>query len=445
LDGCKGPAVVTISFAEASESTAVVKEIERNRLDSNKLLLEVMETPSDKIVSSVIHTEKYVNVLIKSCQPQDHKVLSDLLAYLLSWIQDKETFSYPPTKYLFNSFMETLKMNSEEERDRTSLFLLQTTISHPHLVEYFAPRLVPPLCSPTTFLRMYQIMQEKNILLPPQVTFVLLSKFDVASWFKKVPESMVLTFHQTLGAAIYSLGLRPAEDQLMTLGLYRKHLQYSLMFQFPVYLTNIITLLLKGMSQFHLYPALWNDVLLSFGLYIKPQLSPPDVVLEIKKYANSQPLFSSSELFALLKLMAQHFSEMKKQQPKTEMLEFYKDYIHDFLMVLSSLSVMWVNVNHRVLCENLENIWTPLLEAWSPWIYPIDLNRLGKNKDLEQVWFFFTETLLYLIGSFERFSTDLVYLVRQTLDQYLADTNCIDCPNLSLIQEQLNRLNQAHT
>lgn len=256
---------------------------------------------------------------------------------------------------------------------------------------------------------------------------------------------MVLTFHQTLGAAIYSLGLRPAEDQLMTLGLYRKHLQYSLMFQFPVYLTNIITLLLKGMSQFHLYPALWNDVLLSFGLYIKPQLSPPDVVLEIKKYANSQPLFSSSELFALLKLMAQHFSEMKKQQPKTEMLEFYKDYIHDFLMVLSSLSVMWVNVNHRVLCENLENIWTPLLEAWSPWIYPIDLNRLGKNKDLEQVWFFFTETLLYLIGSFERFSTDLVYLVRQTLDQYLADTNCIDCPNLSLIQEQLNRLNQAHT
>lgn len=34
LDGCKGPAVVTISFAEASENTTVVKEIERNRLDS---------------------------------------------------------------------------------------------------------------------------------------------------------------------------------------------------------------------------------------------------------------------------------------------------------------------------------------------------------------------------------------------------------------------------
>lgn len=126
--GCTGPASATFSVSEATENPQVVKELERNRIDYNKVLMELMETPSDKIVASVIHTEKFVSIFDKSNRDEDRKVLSDLLTYLLSWFQEKETVMFPPIKHVLNSFMETIRMDT---LDKGSLFLLQTVIPHP--------------------------------------------------------------------------------------------------------------------------------------------------------------------------------------------------------------------------------------------------------------------------------------------------------------------------
>lgn len=51
------------------------------------------------------------------------------------------------------------------------------------------------------------------------------------------------------------------------------------------------------MNNFAFYPQLWDDILLSFGYYSTNQKTQiDDIVAEMKKYAESQPIFSSAEV-----------------------------------------------------------------------------------------------------------------------------------------------------
>jgi len=222
LDGCGGAATVTVSINEATENPQVVKELDRNRNDYNKVLIELVESPSDKVVSSVILTEAFISILFKSSRVEDRVVISDLLGYLLSWIPDS-SLVFPPSKHLFDSLLERIPMETEEDRDRSCLFLLEMAFSYPHLVQYFAPRVVPNLCSINVFLHMYSRIQDKMMGLPPMASFVLLSKFDVGSWLKRADDSSIIAFDGVLGQAFNILSPTPPEDKLMILGLFQKH------------------------------------------------------------------------------------------------------------------------------------------------------------------------------------------------------------------------------
>lgn len=51
------------------------------------------------------------------------------------------------------------------------------------------------------------------------------------------------------------------------------------------------------MDKFSIFPQLWDDILLSFGFYSRNQKTQmAEIVQEMKKYAESQPIFSSTEV-----------------------------------------------------------------------------------------------------------------------------------------------------
>lgn len=152
--------------------------------------------------------------------------------------------------------------------------------------------------------------------------------------------------------------------------LFRKHLQHMVICRFPIYLQPVIQRLLKGMDSLSLYPAVWNDALLSFGLYLpNDNLQLKDLMFEIKKYAESQPIFSAHEvianvykkrknfyliqflylkqLYALLTLLLSHFSKLKEKKPRLELLQYFKLYIQSFSLFLSTLTFMWIYLNHK--------------------------------------------------------------------------------------------------
>lgn len=123
------------------------------------------------------------------------------------------------------------------------------------------------------------------------------------------------------------------------------------------------------MDCFLLYPSLWNDILLSFGFYLpsnKSKLS--DLVNEIRKYAESQPIFSTCEvksyyfqvkipnanivqlklqLHNLLVLFTNHFQRIKEEKTSINLIEHFRAYVQSFSIVLSTISLMWIHSNRK--------------------------------------------------------------------------------------------------
>lgn len=51
------------------------------------------------------------------------------------------------------------------------------------------------------------------------------------------------------------------------------------------------------MKNLSMAPCIWNDVLLSFGFFItKEEIDLSNFYVELKKYSNNQPLFTSNEV-----------------------------------------------------------------------------------------------------------------------------------------------------
>lgn len=298
--GCTGAAIITLEFSEALENTQVAKQIERHKIEIENAIAELLDTPSSKVVKAALFVEKCIPLILKNCDIKicDRNDLgASLLHSLLSWINESSEVTYAPTKQLFTTLLDVLGSGMESKRDECSLFILQTAISHPNIIEYLAPRFVPSKCSPECFLEMYQLLQEQLKQCPEHVSFVMLSKFDVSCWFKNAPPPLCYKLIDILGKALFAFGNSPSENKLMILGLYRKHLQYVIIGYFPTYLHEALGILLRGMNECSVYPALWNDVLLSFGFYIPPNIGDMNYFYsELKKYANHQPLFSSNEV-----------------------------------------------------------------------------------------------------------------------------------------------------
>ena len=140
-NGCSGAAKIRMCFSEATENMTISRQMEHNRLEFSKCLLELMDIPSDKSVDSLIHVEKFIQLMATTNGPksgpnyyEDQKLLHNLLNYFLRRISsmqpkdiekvvgsgNEEVFKiiYPPAKHLFQIFLDSI---SKDDR----LFYLQ--------------------------------------------------------------------------------------------------------------------------------------------------------------------------------------------------------------------------------------------------------------------------------------------------------------------------------
>ena len=115
IDSCSGAAIICLKFTEGSQNVQVTKEIERNRIEFKKILLELLETPSSNIINSVIHTEKCVQLLFQSTNKNDQELTQNLLKYFNEYLdQNREMKKYPPTKHLHQVFSRIVSTNATQ-------------------------------------------------------------------------------------------------------------------------------------------------------------------------------------------------------------------------------------------------------------------------------------------------------------------------------------------
>ncbi|XP_054160272.1 ectopic P granules protein 5 homolog [Oppia nitens] len=222
--GCAGPAVFNIEITEAIINQHSEKSIERNRIDFENIIIQLIETPSNKVVLASLFIEKSIPLLLDcyDFHDKDSQIERSLLGSLLSWINDTN-YMYAPSKRMFTNLLESLETISEQRCDETNQFILETAINHPKMNEYMTPYLTPSKTSTKCFLDMYKMIDQKLLTTPPQVSFVLLSKFDVSLWFRNASPEQRLSLIQVVGNAINKFGHNPKDEYLMILELYRKH------------------------------------------------------------------------------------------------------------------------------------------------------------------------------------------------------------------------------
>lgn len=138
-NGCSGAAKIRMCFSEATENMTISREMEHNRIEFSKCLLELMDIPSDKSVDSLIHVEKFIHLLSTKYNgpsaagpfyTEDQELLHRLLNYFLNrivWshqgvdhtsnspvVNDVSSKNvdvkivYPPTKHLLKIFMDSI-------------------------------------------------------------------------------------------------------------------------------------------------------------------------------------------------------------------------------------------------------------------------------------------------------------------------------------------------
>ncbi|KAI1290210.1 Ectopic P granules protein 5 -like protein [Halotydeus destructor] len=107
--GCTGSSALTFEFFEATENQVVAKEIARNRTSYNVAYLELLDVPSENMVTSILHTEKCLEIL--NLFSNDRKAQHELWEYFLSAISHTNYIIYPPTKHLFKVFTEAVQID----------------------------------------------------------------------------------------------------------------------------------------------------------------------------------------------------------------------------------------------------------------------------------------------------------------------------------------------
>lgn len=381
-----------------------------------------MQTPSKRVIDCAICIRTF---LLRFQQETNQNPSKELLSFFLNFLDDSEIITFAPATNIFNLLIDSLNLNILF-RDETTLYMMVTAIKYPKLTQYFATRLYPTDCSADSFLKMYSLIQQNLFKAPSHILFVMLSKFDLNGWLKKATNEQIEQMLDSLKNSLTCLGQQPENDKLILLGLYRKHFQLILIYKFPNNLLPIFKIMLNGMFDFKFYPILWKDILLSFGLFLPPNQIPADSLLpELKKYASIQPLFTSSDIYSILKILNENFNRLLSENSKLEFLSHFECYFHSFIPVLASLSFIWINTNQHDL-PNFDNIWSNCIDLWYLWLFPKTELSERTLVDLEYIWVLFISLIENFHLKFEpAFPRMLLFLFRRLAVefQHINDNN----------------------
>ncbi|XP_013408243.1 ectopic P granules protein 5 homolog isoform X1 [Lingula anatina] len=384
---CKGPAFVTVRFEEKKRNESVYQRVEENRSEWKQLLAQSSQPPPQNICSAAVHVENVIIALIKEAHsespvpPQYSSVGSALFYHMASMIGD-ETKYYPPTRQFFSSCIEILGQEFISPNPKESLPLLETILKSPSLGGLLAPHFFPNAC-PDTFVRMYEQVIDASQRHGCDVTFMLLTKFDVPQWLGNVRPVHSERSHlvETIGKALCQCGNEPAENTLMVFEVYRSHLKKLTSYEFPDQYGDVLKLLLNASSTGKLCPKIWGDFLESIGCkYVRQEgfdLSYADNMMQ------SQALTTTAQFKESIDWLSTYFMKLRTTTPSLASFGLYsqwKPYVTHIsvflgylcgslvLKTVGSLQAGQANFNPQ---EGAESVWQATVQVFAPWLEPL--------------------------------------------------------------------------
>ena len=463
--GCTKPAAIKFEFIESLLNNYIKQKLDRNRAEMDTIITSLIEdVPGQKVVASIYFMQKIANYLLRfyidGSYPQrsennnQQQRIQRLFETMSGWINSINLIGikYHLTGQLLDIFLDMLQKLSTNYVDEINHFYLNTALQRSvsmSLTQQLAPCLTPSKTSPKMFIQMYKLIgsrlnqqhqqqQQQHLTSPPQSIFVLLSKFDVATWLQlsHLKDEQRLDLLECLFQCFTFFGPNPSDDYLVIYDLYRKHLQDMILYRFPIFMTNILAYMLQGMNEQQLAPTLWNSILHTFGFYTKslssfssltkytrPKLNENSSYIDdcerelsiidfdyqtfdddLRMYVMRQKLFTSHELYNLLKLMLEFkhnlHNPQHQQQQQPEFLDHFKIYNVKFLQFLTFISYCWINSNATTLPDDISIIWLPFFENWRSWIFPRHNTKFIQWEHFCFAWQLFIISVQFMLDSF---------------------------------------------
>lgn len=347
--------------------------------------------PPQKVCVSAVHVENIITTLIKltrACTDEDkleqlHNTGCSIFYYLANMVTNETNF-YPPTRQFFASCLDILGQEFLQQIPAQCPVLLNFVLDHPDLAGLMSPHFLPnqnPLC----FLAMY----EKLIVLRScqiDMAFMLLSKFDVCVWLEKLnlPHPEVVKLIEVLSTAFISCGAEPMARELMLFELFCTHLHKVLNASFHLYLSQILSMLLKVSSKGRLHVKCWQIFSETCFPYIAECVTPGsfDEEYQLQQMSVTLPSaaqLSTQQLAEILELLASFFMEQRLLNKESSTFGLYSKW-HRYVPYIASISAGFLKILASKYPETLyddqsvqaiDYIWNMIINVFSPWIRPL--------------------------------------------------------------------------
>nr|XP_022906095.1 ectopic P granules protein 5 homolog [Onthophagus taurus] len=386
---CSGPAVITLEIKEARINERVQHQIETNRSNYDAVCKNLLQLPPQSLCLSSVTLNQTIKLLRVKLQedPSSLEMGVELFYHILSLIND-ETNSYLPAKQLFSQCVEDLGRSHIYGKEFETPRLLNKILSNPELSGLLAPHFSPQNSGTANFLLMYSTICQ-NIDQKFDITFALLSKFDIPHWLQsKDPKlSQRSNFIEMVVKALQSLGENPKTECLTLDDLLRKHLLSMLNHEFPEHFGEILMVLLKSsncsVDTGYISIKVWLDFINYLAKPVEINLSIP-LKDQIRQYAPQQRLLRHTELLETATLLCKHFTEERFQYGLYGLYPKTRYYVEVFMafhgMIGHALVISTLNQHPGVLGDTLcDIIWPYLRDMFSPWILPYSMQNMKEN------------------------------------------------------------------
>lgn len=396
---CSSPAKIKYELEEATIDDRKSECIQDRKNQCKAVINDLLLMPDQETIRSTTRIEDSMKQLIK-CGSEN-----DAIQCLSRWVKHKETYDYLngpyyPANHLLKVLLELLSEASNKDAFNTAL--VEICLVHPGGVQVFSPHFSPSTCSEDCFLDLYRQIGESQLELGSMATFVLLSKFDLNSWINKVDEKKRHKLVVATCSALGKLGKQPDENYTLTFDQYRHHIQTELKFSGSTGRINNIVLVfsqfLRIMDDQSLAPSLWADLLDAIGLErqmnkdVNDRESNQDLnnsminfardidlsgsqtktttssLENVLRYAESQRVFDYHSINNLLVELIGHLNS-KNELIDVTLIEFYRDYLEQFSVVMLSLTFVWLKTTADEYPDNHDLTWKQFMDLWYNWVF----------------------------------------------------------------------------
>lgn len=390
VSNCAGPASIRLKVCEARVNEATEHLIKQNRAEYDNLINRCSQPPPQKVCSASVFVEHVITLLVDQYKESKinnmeytqkfHDVGAALFFHMLNFYNE-ETAYYPPTKQFLTTALEMLGQVFISGEESQCIQLLTTMIHQPLLTGILGPHLTPSVASTTIFLQMYTIIVDISYQQASELTFVLLTKFDIKKWLNKNRPRLAERSHfiELVGKALSNGGINPENDKLMVHEIFRQHFIAILKHDFPEHYGELLTFVLKASETQTISVDIWYDLLNGItevgDRKIRSALSPGRLKDEARKFATEQRRLGYDELLGTASLLATHFHNERLQYGLYGLYPKYRAYIEPITTFLGMIGhgivVTTLHKDKGLLSDRLsEKLWPTISSLFQPWISP---------------------------------------------------------------------------